>query len=411
MKRNYDMALLESMILSNKIRLTEATCVFPDGWNQELGDKFRTWFLKTHPDKAKQLNLDPTGPYDNSTMLNAYCYNPYGLETAGDRFMMLDSDEGGGAPDDWDFLEISPIGWLSIGIGCMVILGIGWLKYRKIKAGVRIAKEVAKQSKNYPGGKAQMLEDTLDTLKDKSKRSSFLNKFLKSKSLTQEERKAAEAALENPGVISAEQKLIQGMLYQEFKNGNISASELIRITKMNPTSQEAQMLKAIDKARKKTGKRNAWPSKDNLKKMRDRLKSNASKSKEKSKLFKPVTSNPKLSYMAVGDDVANTWFIFKGNVSKDSIDIAYRRALNNANLSFKEATVIKSGPGPSSLFKELNGNGKRLLAKHANAEKFPTLNQWTIEMNRAGASPQVSPGDISRYIKNLALWHLVNKPI
>jgi hypothetical protein len=410
MKRNYDMALLESMILSNKIRLTEAPCVFPAEWNQAKGDKFRAWFLKTHADKAKQLNLDASGPYNNSTMLNAYCYNPYGLETAGDRFMMLSADEGGGASDNWSPLGISPMGWLSIGIACMVVLGIGWLKYRKVKAGVRIAREVAKQAKNYPGGKAQMLEDALDTIKDKSKRGSYLSKFLKSKSLTQEERKAAEAALENPGVISAEQKIIHGMLYEEFKNGNISASDLIDLAKMNPTSQEARMLKAIERARKKSGNKKLWPSEDQLKKWK--TKQTNKRTNAPKRTYKPI-ENSKLRYYTnpKSTNFENAWFHLKGSVTPADVETAINRTMTQMEVSFKQSAQLRSTATLSAeaISKRLSSKGNFMLAKHANAQTFPPFNTWMREMNAAGVKPQVSPGDMARYAKNHTIWNLIHR--
>jgi len=411
MKYNYDMTLLESMILSNKIRLTEASgpCILPDDWNQEKGDAFRAWFNKQYPSKSAELDLDPTGPFDNATIKSAFCWKPDGLETTGDKYLNTAGDEP-------MMLSGWPVRYYLIAAAALVVAtGVGFVWWYKARRATRLAKAVIDGIKNYKGDKAELLHDTITSLNSTSKRQSIIQRIIKgdkkNQLTTTAEKEQIKQLANNPAAFEKTIDELHKLYLQEFKLGNLTADEYIRAVRMNPNSAEAKALKVIERAKKKSGNKGYWPSKNDLKKMRDRLKSNASKSKEKTKLFKPVISNPTLTYMAVGDDVANTWFIFKGNISKDSIDTAYRRALNNVNLGMKTAIMIKSGPGPSSLFKELNGNGKRLLAKHANAEKFPTLNQWTIEMNKAGASPQVSPGDISRYVKNLALWHLVNKPI
>lgn len=408
MKHNYDMKLLESMILSNNILLTEAPCVFPDGWNQDKGDAFRAWFNGQYPSKSAEIKLDKTGPFDNAVIKSAYCWKPYGLETAGDLYMQTAGEE------DYTIYGY-PVRYYLIAAGLVVVAaGVGFVWWYKVRNATKLAKAVTNGIKNYKGDKADLLYDTITSFRDPAKRAQIIRKLTrgdKKNQLTSAEEKAQiEQLANNPDVVEKTVDKLHELYLQEFKLGNLTANEYIRAVRMNPNSVEAKALKAIERARKKSGNKQLWPSKQQYTKLKDKLK----KTKSSNKSFKTVSSNPKLTYQVVGgDNIENSWFHFKGNgkVSQQSVATAYSRALNNANLPAREALIIKNGPGPASLENQLNGKGQYMLAKHANAETFPTINQWTIDMNRAGANPQVTPGDISRYIKHWATWHLVNRPI
>ena len=63
--KKYDITILENMILNDKYSLTEQGVPLTD---TTQSNKFRSWFIKTYPTKAMELNLDPTGPKDNATM-------------------------------------------------------------------------------------------------------------------------------------------------------------------------------------------------------------------------------------------------------------------------------------------------------------------------------------------------------
>lgn len=400
MKRKYNMILLESMMLSKKIQLTEEACVFPDGWNQAKGDAFRQWFNKQYPSKSDELSLDPTGPFDNTTIKNAFCWKPDGLQTAGDKYLGTAGYE-----------PTTVLGWplkyyLIAVIGIVVVSGIGFMWWFKIRRAALLARAVKDGIKNYKGDKAELLHDTIEAVRDPSKRRNIIRKIIdrdpENKLTTAEEKEKIEEFANNPGAFEKTLDELHKLYLEEFKAGRLTADEYIRAVRMNPNSVEARALRAIERARKKTGNKSYWPKK-NIEKRNIRKKLG----------LKPVKSNPKLFYKLIGnsDDLSNSWFLFKsssrGGITQQAIDRAFSRALNSSNLPPSTSLPIKAGPSPSILYQRLKGAGKRLLAKHANAEQFPNINQWTIEMNRAGATPPVGPGDMARYIQDKALWDLI----
>ena len=407
MKRKTDIQLIEAMILSNKVLLTEAPCVFPPDWNADLGNKFRVWFRQTYEQEAVKLDLDETGPYNNATVLKAFCYNPYGLETAGSKFMKTDADLGGG-DDDWQVLGLNGWEWLGIIAAVAIIGGLAWWKFRKIKMGARLAKQAAEEAKNYPGGKAQMLEDAIGAAKDKSKRREFLSKFLKSKNLSKAEQEAAEKAMMNPGYITAEQKFMRQMALDEFKQGNITAKELIRINKLK--GEDAKMIRAIDRARKKTNNKTAWPSKDQLKNWKTKQTNKTTNAPKRT--YKPI-ENSKLTYYTnpKSTNFENAWFHLKGSVTPDDVETAINRTMTQMGVSFKQSAQLRNTASLSAeaISKQLSSKGNFMLAKHANAQTFPPFNTWMREMNAAGVKPQVSPGDMARYAKNHTIWNLIHR--
>ena len=407
MKRKNDMKLIEAMILSNKVLLTEALCVFPPEWNAELGNKFRVWFRQTYEQEAVRIDLDETGPYNNATVLKAFCYNPYGVETAGSKFMKTDADLGGG-DDDWQLLGLNGWQWLGIIAALAVFGGLTWWKLRKIRMGVRLAKQAAQEAKNYPGGKAQMLEDAIDAAKDKSKRRDFLSKFLKSKNLSKAEQEAAEKAMMNPGYITAEQKFLRQMALDEFKQGNITGDELIRIN--NLTGEDAKMIRAIDRARKKTNNKTAWPSKDQIKKWKTKQSNKTTNTPKRT--YKPI-ENSKLTYYMnpAAEDLENAWFHLKGSVTPADVQTAIDRTITQLDLPFAQARQLRNTAPLSvdAISERLSSEGTYMLAKHANAPSFPSFNTWMREVNAAGVKPQVSPGDIARYAKNRTIWNLIHR--
>jgi hypothetical protein len=396
MKRKNDMKLIEAMILSNKVLLTEALCVFPPDWNAELGNKFRVWFRQTYEQEAVRINLDETGPYDNATVLKAFCYNPYGMETAGSKFMKTDADLGGG-DDDWQLLGLNGWQWLGIIAALATIGGLAWHKFRKIRMGVRLAKQAAQEAKNYPGGKAQMLEDAIDAAKDKSKRREFLSKFLKSKNLSKAEQEAAEKAMMNPGYITAEQKFMRQMALDEFKQGNITAEELIRINKL--TGEDAKMIRAIDRARKKMNNKTAWPSKDQLKKWKTKQTIKAPK-----RQWRAVPSNPSMKFAEDGN-----WYLFKGVASEKLTDAVIKSIRNVAktnqrlaNQSVKQQFELKNTV-TDRLNSKLELGTARMFKKYLPLNEYPSFVQYTEDLRAAGVTDQI---DITRYITGQTLWRL-----
>ena len=58
--------------------------------NKQEGDRFRKWVNDTHPEYAKQINLDPSGSYNNSYIKKAW--NKYGREYASNYAQNLSRD-------------------------------------------------------------------------------------------------------------------------------------------------------------------------------------------------------------------------------------------------------------------------------------------------------------------------------
>ena len=65
---------------SSQSTQTSSTNVNVPFKNRQEGDRFRKWVNDTHPEYAKQINLDPSGSYNNSYIKKAW--NKYGREYA-----------------------------------------------------------------------------------------------------------------------------------------------------------------------------------------------------------------------------------------------------------------------------------------------------------------------------------------
>jgi len=62
---------------------------------KEEGDKFRVWMNKSYPNTSKNLKLDPTGPFDNSNIKNAWNHKGTG-GIKGDLYTKQVLSKGGG---------------------------------------------------------------------------------------------------------------------------------------------------------------------------------------------------------------------------------------------------------------------------------------------------------------------------
>jgi hypothetical protein len=403
------MKLMESMILSSKVLLTEAApCVFPAEWNADLGNKFRAWFNQRFPSQASTYKLDKTGPYDNATIKTAYCWKPAGLETAGDMFMRTAGEEeytiGG-----W------PIRFYLIAAALVVVgAGVGFIWWYKINRARKLAKQVTSGIKNYKGNKADLLYDTITSFKDPYKRQQIIRKLTKgdseNKLISAEEKAAIEKAMKNPGVTEKVIDELHALYLQEFKAGNLSANEYIQAVQMDTNSVEAKALRAIERARKKSGNKTAWPSKDQLKNWK--TKQSNKKTNTPKRTYKPI-ENSKLTYYMnpAAEDLEKAWFHLKGSVTPADVQTAINRTMTQLDLPFAQARQLRNTAPLSvdAISERLNSEGTYMLAKHANAETFPSFNVWMREVNAAGVKPQVSPGDIARYAKNRAIWNLIHR--
>jgi hypothetical protein len=400
---------MESMILSSKVLLTEAApCVFPAEWNADLGNKFRAWFNQRFPSQASTYKLDKTGPYDNATIKTAYCWKPAGLETAGDMFMRTAGEEeytiGG-----W------PIRFYLIAAALVVVgAGVGFVWWYKINRARKLAKQVTSGIKNYKGNKADLLYDTITSFKDPYKRQQIIRKLTKgdseNKLISAEEKAAIEKAMKNPGVTEKVIDELHALYLQEFKAGNLSANEYIQAVQMDTNSVEAKALRAIERARKKSGNKTAWPSKDQLKNWKTKQTKQTTIAPKRT--YKPI-ENSKLTYYMnpKSTDLEKAWFHLKGSVTPDDVESAINRTMNQMGVSFKQSIQLRNTAPLSAkaISKQLSSKGNYMLAKHANAQTFPSFNTWMRETNAAGAKPQISPGDMARYAKNRAIWNLIHR--
>ena len=392
---------MESMILSSKVLLTEAApCVFPAEWNADLGNKFRAWFNQRFPSQASTFKLDKTGPHDNATIKTAYCWKPAGLETAGDLFMRTAGEEeytiGG-----W------PIRFYLIAAALVVVgAGVGFLWWYKINRARKLAKQVTSGIKNYKGNKADLLYDTITSFKDPYKRQQIIRKLTKgdseNKLISAEEKAAIEKAMKNPGVTEKVIDELHALYLQEFKAGNLSANEYIQAVQMDTNSVEAKALRAIDRARKKSGNKTAWPSKDQLKNW-------------KTKQSNKTTNTPKRQWSAVPTNTSikfaedGNWYLFKGNAS-EKLNDAIAKSIKNAtktnqslaNQSFLQRTNL-TNTVTARLNSKLKSGNARMSKNYLSLNEYPSFEQYTADLRAAGVTDQI---DMTRYITGQTLWRL-----
>jgi hypothetical protein len=389
---------MESMILSSKVLLTEAApCVFPAEWNVDLGNKFRAWFNQRFPSQASTYKLDKTGPYDNATIKTAYCWKPAGLETAGDMFMRTAGEEeytiGG-----W------PIRFYLIAAALVVVgAGVGFIWWYKINRARKLAKQVTSGIKNYKGNKADLLYDTITSFKDPYKRQQIIRKLTKgdseNKLISAEEKAAIEKAMKNPGVTEKVIDELHALYLQEFKAGNLSANEYIQAVQMDTNSVEAKALRAIERARKKSGNKTAWPSKDQLKNWKTKQTTNAPK-----RQWSTVPSNSSMKFVEDGN-----WYLFKG-VASEKLTDAVSKSIRNiaktnqalANQSVKQQLNLKNTV-TDRLNSKLKLGTARMSKKYLSLNEYPSFEQYTADLRAAGVTDQI---DITRYITGQTLWRL-----
>jgi len=211
-----------------------------------------------------------------------------------------------------------------------------------------------------------------------------------------------EKAMNNPGVTEKVTDELHKLYFQQFKAGNLSANEYIAALGMNPNSAEAKALRAIDRARKKSGNKTAWPSKDQLKKW-------------KTKQSNKTTNTPKRQWSAVPTNTSikfaedGNWYLFKGNAS-EKLNDAINNSIKNAtatNQSLKNQSFLQRTNLRNTVTDRLNSKLKRGTARmsknYLSLNEYPSFEQYTADLRAAGVTDQI---DMTRYITGQTLWRL-----
>lgn len=403
-----NMKLLENMMLSNNI-IVEAPipCIFPDGWNKERSDKFRTWFRKNYPKEAKRLDISETGNWMFKGLCDAYHYEYTPGNAAGDQWVKLSGEHGGGAEEPWTVLGLTGGEWVTLVavIAALAIAGYGTYKIIKMKInalkwswaqGIELFKRNPEQYKLM----LQALRNEEGALER------ITLKIEQSKSLSATEKEELLTLLRNRSARIAAVDHIQTTALQAFERGQLSAEQVIRNFPELPPKHQ-QMLRDIENNRRRGGIRPRPTPKNQTAFQKIMQKFRAAKLAVMEKI--PGTK----IYYAAKNNIAT----FMGdNFSKTEIENAIKKAykgyFGKGEISLKQKIAMEKSikDATDKLEKSLSGSGHKMLDVHAQdyaRDGFIPFKDWKADKISAGQKNT----NVEDYIMDRAMHDLVHKSI
>ena len=382
--KKYDITILENMILNDKYSLTEQGVPLTD---TTQSNKFRSWFIKTYPTKAMELNLDPAGPKDNATMQQAWNYKPNDLDTttAGQEFSNLSSRAGG---LDSGIADLGISGWdvLFVVAGAVgVVFGIRSI-VKSIKKLGKITKLLPEYLKTKGSGKRLLRFLQSDRNIDQLKRNIDDALELKAK-----EKQALKDALDDPGMVTGIKRLISKEYAKKLRSGQMTADEFIIETGINPKGPTAREAKKIERLQKKYGK--FW--KQAYKKQKQGIKSDVPK-----RQWTSVPSNPSIKF---SEDAG--WYLYKSASTESAkINNAVNQSIKNSvsDISLKEKIALMNA-SESRLTNKLRAGNARMSKRYLGLNEYPSFQRYSSDLRNAGVTDKI---DMKRYITAQALWRL-----
>lgn len=382
--KKYDITILENMILNDKYSLTEQGVPLTD---TTQSNKFRSWFIKTYPTKAMELNLDPTGPKDNPTMQQAWNYKPNDLDTttAGQEFSKLSSDAGG---LDSGIAGLGIDGWDILYYAVYAVSGVIAIRIikRKFQTLGKITKSLPEYLKTKGSGKRLMRFLKSDRDIDRLKRN--IDDAL---DLEAKEKRALKDVLDNPGMVTGMKRLISKEYAKKIRSGQMTADEFIIETGINPKGPTAREAKKIERLQKKYGK--FW--KQAYEKQKQKINFNAPK-----RQWSNVPANPTIKF---SEDAG--WYLFKSSgVGSEKINNAVKQSIKNSvsNLSYKEQ-IAMINTIESRLTNKLRAGDARMSKTYLGLNNYPSFQQYSSDLRAAGITDNI---DMNRYITAQSLWRL-----
>lgn len=407
-----NMKLLENMMLSNNIivenQAPNQKCppnTFPDGWNKEKSDKFRSWFRGKYVAKAKELKISETGHWMFPGLCTAWWYMPYDTP-AGEQWKMLSADFGGGEEEPWKILTLTPGEWLvllaivaGLYVGYRVLKGMYYKLTGKIGQAIETGTALIKENPEQYRLMLQALRNEEGAIER------ITLKIERSKNLSAAEKEELLTLLKNRGARIAAIDHIQTTALQAFERGQLSAEQVIRNFPELPPKHQ-QMLRDIENNRRRGGIRPRPPKKQSA--------------------FQKIMQKFRAAKLAVMEKIPGTkiYYAAKNNIAtfmgdnfskteiENAIKKAYKGYFGKGEISLKQKIAMEKSikDATDKLEKSLSGSGHKMLDSHAQdyaRDGFIPFKDWKADKISAGQKNT----NVEDYIMDRAMHDLVHNSI
>lgn len=403
-----NMKLLENMMLSNNI-IVEAPvpCIFPEGWNKKRSDLFRAWFRKNYPREAKTMKIDAAGDWMFPGLCTAYHYEYMPGTAAGDQWVNLSNEHGGGAEEPGTFLTLTAGEWGTL-IALIVGLSIaGFVAYKAIKFKIKLLSTGLQKSIELFKRNPEQYKLMLRALRnEEGALEKITRKIEQSNKLTATEKEELLTLLRNRSARIAAVDHIQTTALQAFERGELTAEQVIRNFPELPAKHQ-QMLRDIENNRRRGGVR-PRPTPRNQSAFQKIMQ------KFRTTTLSTMQQIPgKKIYYAAKNNIAT----FMGdNFSRTEIEAAVKKAYKgyskSGDITFKEKIAMEKGikDATDKLEKSLNGSGHKMLDIHAQdyaRDGFTPFKDWKADKISAGQQNT----SVEDYIMDRAMHDLVHTSI
>lgn len=403
-----NMKLLENMMLSNNI-IVEAPipCIFPDGWNKERSDLFRAWFRKNYPIQAEKFKIDATGNFMFPGLCTAYHYEYTPGNAAGDQWVKLSGEHGGGAEEPWKILYLTPGEWVTL---LAVVAGLafaGFATYKIIKMKINAIKWSWAQGIELFKRNPEQYKLMLQALRnEEGALERIALKIEQSNKLTAAEKEELLTLLRNRSARIAAIDQIQTTAIEAFERGELTAAQVIKNFPELPPKHQ-QMLRDIENNRRRGGIRPRPTPKNQTAFQKIMQKFRAAK------LAVMQQIPGKKIYYAAKNNIAT----FMGdNFSKTEIENAVKKAykgyFGKGEPSLKQKIAMEKSikDATDKLEKSLSGSGHKMLDIHAQdyaRDGFIPFKDWKADKISAGQKNT----NVEDYIMDRAMHDLVHNSI